>query len=104
MISLSASWGSGLVSYERRIKIWLGPHLDILPSEVWNLLCEPPRVINRTWWHLVRSDNPICQSNSIVILAKGGCLVHDASTAVAGDIGVNKNTEGPVFILKVWFL
>ena len=74
-------------------------HLDVLTSKVRNLTCEQTCIIDRAWRHFVRIQNPIRDSDPVVILAERGCLVDDAGAILCSDIGVVDNAECPIFVL-----
>lgn len=67
--------------------------LDVLSNEVWHFTCESTRLVNGTGWHLVWLDDAIGDSNAVIVITEGWCLMYDTSTAVGCDVCVVEDAE-----------
>src|SRR5258708_599727 len=74
-------------------------NLDILPREIWDFVGKDPRVIDRTWRHLVWANDIVSQRNTMVVFTKSWCLVNNSGPIILRDIFVHKHAEGSILIL-----
>ena len=75
--------------------------LDVIAFEVWDFVCEPPSVVDWTWRNIILAQNTIGNSNAVIVLTKGRCLMYDTSTIGRRDICVDNNLERFVFKLRM---
>lgn len=70
--------------------------LDVLSNEVRNLTREAARFVYRAWWHFVCLNDAVCDSDAVIIVTEGWCLVNDTGTAVGGYVCVVQDLESSV--------
>lgn len=79
--------------------IILAAHLDVHPLEIRYLLGKPPSVVNRTRRHLVLGDDPVGDSDPVIVLSKRRSLVDDTRSRGGFDVAVTYDSVGSVFEL-----
>lgn len=70
--------------------------LDVLSDEIWDLIREATRFVYGAWWHFVCLNNPVCDSDAVIVVTEGWCLVNNTSTAIGGYVCVVQNLESSV--------
>lgn len=71
----------------------------MLADKVVNFLREAARVIDGAGRHLICAQDTILNGDSVIVLTKGWCLMHDTSTILCGNVRIINDTEGPIFVL-----
>ncbi len=71
----------------------------MLTDKVMYFLREAAGIIDGTGRHLVGAQDTILDSNSVIVLTEGWCLVYNTSTILCSNIRVVNDTESPVFVL-----
>lgn len=71
----------------------------MLSNEVGHLLRESPGVVDGARWHLVRADDTVFDSNTVIILTERRRLVDDTSTVLCRDVRIVHHAERPVLKL-----
>lgn len=74
-------------------------HLHMYALVLWNLLREPPSLIDRARRHLVLGDNPVGDSDPVILVSERRCLVDDTGTGGGLDVGVADDAER--FVLEL---
>jgi hypothetical protein len=79
----------------------MGSYLHMLTNKIRNLLREFSSVVDGAWRHFVMLQDTIRNGNTMVIFTECRSLVDDTRSICIGHIGINENSESPIFELIV---
>lgn len=57
---------------------------------------EAARLVNRARWHLIGLYDAVRNSDTVIIVTEGWCLVNNTGTTIGCDIGIIEDFESPV--------
>ena len=74
--------------------------LDILAFKISHLSRESSGIIYGTRWYLLRPNDTVGNSDTVVIVAKRRCLVNNASAIITSNVFINDHSESSIFELN----
>ena len=98
-MSLSAAWKMFVDEMQHKSREKWITHLDVLTNEVDYLFREEASVIDGAWWHLIRTQDAVLNSDSVIVLTKCRRLVDDTSTIFCCNVCIVYDAECPILIL-----
>lgn len=72
----------------------------MLARKIRHLTRKQPGVVNGARWHLIGTNDTMCERNSVIVFSERRSLVDDTRTAFLGHVCVVKNSEGFILILS----
>ena len=98
-MSLSAAWKMFVDKMQHKFERKQITHLHVLTNKVDHLFREEASVIDRAWWHLIRTQDAVLNSDSVIVLTKRRRLVDDTSTIFCCNVCIVYDAECRILIL-----